>query len=110
MGISMNKLKRMLAILAVVVIVGLYLVTLFCAIFVKQVTGTMFLASLVATVMVPLLLYLVFWLCSMFQSRENTKRGDWDKKTRKGFDEAAAFNKKEKKRNEDRKQDGDTSI
>ncbi len=106
----MKQFKRLLAILAVVVILGLYLVTLFCAIFVKQVKGTMFLASLVATVMVPLLLYIVFWLCSIFQSRANTKRLNWDEKTRKGFAEAAVFNQREKRSDEDRKQDGNTSI
>lgn len=91
----MKQFKRILAILAVIIIVGLYIVTFICAIFVKRFSNQMFLACIVATVMVPLLLYLLFWLYDMLQSR-NDGEVDWEEKTRKGFAAAAAFNKGKK--------------
>ena len=91
----MKQFKRILAILAVVIIAGLYIATLVCAIFVKRFSNQMFLACIVATVMVPLLLYLLFWLYDMLQSR-NGREVDWEEKTRKGFAAAAAFNQGKK--------------
>lgn len=86
----MKQWKRILAILAVVLILGLYLVTLVCAIFVKRLSNQMFLFSIVATVLVPLVLYLLFWLYDLLQSRKDTA-GEWEVRTRKGFAAAAAF-------------------
>ncbi len=91
----MKQFKRILAILAVVIIVGLYLATLVCAIFVKRLSGQMFLACSVATVMVPLVLYLLFWLYDLLQSGTDNEAG-WEEKTRKGFADAAAFNQGKK--------------
>ncbi|MDE6851990.1 MAG: hypothetical protein K2J67_05815 [Lachnospiraceae bacterium] len=96
----MKRCKQILAILAVVIIAGLYLATLVCAIFVKQLSGQMFLASIVATVMVPLVLYLLFWLYDLLQSR-NGSEIDWEEKNRKGFAAAAAFNQGKKIAGED---------
>lgn len=87
----MKQFKRILAILAVIIIAGLYIATLVCAIFVKRFSNQMFLACIVATVMVPLLLYLIFWLYDLFHSRSD-HREDWEEKTRKGFAAANAFN------------------
>lgn len=86
----MKQWKRILAILAVVLIIGLYLATLVCAIFVKRLSNQMFLFSIVATVLVPLVLYLLFWLYNLLQSRKNPA-GEWEEKTRKGFAAATAF-------------------
>lgn len=91
----MKQFKRILAILAVIIIAGLYIATLVCAIFVKRFSNQMFLACIVATVMVPLLLYLLFWLYDLFHSRSD-HREDWEEKTRKGFAAAAAFNQGKK--------------
>lgn len=92
----MKQFKRILAILAVIIIVGLYIATLICAIFVKRFSNQMFLTCIVATVMVPLLLYLLFWLYDLFHSRNTDHREDWEEKTRKGFAAAAAFNQRKK--------------
>lgn len=86
----MKQWKRILAILAVVIIIGLYLVTLVCAIFVKRLSNQMFMLSIVASVLVPLVLYLLFWLYDLLQSRKNPV-GEWEERTRKGFAAAAAF-------------------
>lgn len=86
----MKQWKRILAILAVVVIAGLYLATMLCAVFVRRLRGQMFLLCIVATVLVPLVLYLLFWLYDLLQSRKDTA-GEWEEKTRKGFAAAAAF-------------------
>lgn len=91
----MKQFKRILAILAVVIIAGLYIATLVCAIFVKRFSNQMFLTCIVATVMVPLLLYLIFWLYDLFHARTD-HREDWEEKTRKGFAAAAAFNRGKK--------------
>lgn len=95
MRIDMKQFKRILAILAVVIIAGLYIATLVCAIFVKRFSGQMFLACIVATVMVPLLLYLLFWLYDLLQSR-NGREENREEKNRKGFAAAAAFNQGKK--------------
>lgn len=55
----MKKLKRILAMLGVVLLVGLYLATAVSAIFVTPATKNLFLASLTATVMIPILLYVM---------------------------------------------------
>lgn len=107
----MKQFKRILAILAVIMIAGLYIATLVCAIFVKRFSSQMFLACIVATVMLPLILYLLFWLYDMLQSR-NDGGVDWEEKTRKGFAAAAAFNQGKKIGTEDegKKSDGNTSV
>lgn len=92
----MKQFKRILAILAVVIIAGLYIATLVCAIFVKRFSNQMFLTCIVATVMVPLLLYLIFWLYDLFHSRNTDHREDREEKTRRGFADAAAFNQGKK--------------
>ncbi len=86
----MKQWKRILAILAVVLILGFYLATLVCAIFVKHLGTQMLLLSIVATVLIPLVLYLLFWLYDLLQSRKNPA-GEWEERTRKGFAAAAAF-------------------
>lgn len=106
----MKRLKQILAIIGIVVIAGLYIVTFICAIFVRQISGTLFLGSVVATLMIPLLLYLVFWLCHLFQPKERPEKISMEEKTRKGFAEAAAFNKREKKSDEDMEKDGNTGL
>lgn len=92
----MKQFKRVLAILAVIIIAGLYIATLVCAIFVKRFSNQMFLGCIVATVMVPLLLYLLFWLYDLFYSRTTDHKEDLEEKTRKGFAAATAFNQGKK--------------
>jgi dolichyl-phosphate-mannose--protein O-mannosyl transferase len=53
----MKKIKQILAILGVVLLVGLYLVTLLCAILDRSETMGMFKASVFATVVIPVLIW-----------------------------------------------------
>lgn len=57
----MKNIKRILAIIAIVIILGLYVTTLTLAILGKNYED-MFTASLVATVIVPSMFYIIVWL------------------------------------------------
>lgn len=92
----MKVFKKIMAILAVLVIIALYAAVIFCAIFIKQVGNEVFLAFIVAAVSVPLLAYLVFWLYRLFRPKPSTEEESWEVKTKKGFQEAAVFNRGEK--------------
>lgn len=89
----MKRIKRILAIAGVVLILGMYLVTFLSAIFVKSITGTMFLTSVIVTLMVPLLIYVFQIIYRMFGFQEPVE--DINEKNRKGFEEAAQINKKQ---------------
>lgn len=62
----MKKVKRVLAILGVILILGMYALTFFSAIFMKKLTGTFFLTSVVVTLMVPLMLYVLQLIYKIF--------------------------------------------
>lgn len=53
----MKKVKRILAIIGVILLVGLYLSTLILAIFGNANTMNLFIASIVATVIIPVLIW-----------------------------------------------------
>lgn len=53
----MKKAKRILAIIGVILLIGLYLSTLFCALFVKENLMTFLMASIYATFVIPVLLW-----------------------------------------------------
>ena len=59
-----KKFRRILALCGVILIVGLYVVTLVLAIVVNssELTRMMFRAALVSTVMIPVFLYVILWL------------------------------------------------
>ena len=96
----MKYLKRILAVLAVIIIAGLYLATFLCAIYVKQVSSQLFMACIVASVLVPFLMYLIYWLYDMFHAPEDTEKEMQDDTNKKGFAQAAAYNRS-RKQNED---------
>lgn len=54
--------KQIVAILGIVLLVLLYLVTLFAAIFDTSATGTLFAMCLFATIAVPLLIWVYTWM------------------------------------------------
>lgn len=58
----MDKIKRVLAIIGVLILIGLYGTTLVSAVLVTPATKKFFEASLLATVMIPILLYVYVWL------------------------------------------------
>ena len=69
----MKKLKRILAMLGVVLLVGLYLATAVSAILVTPATKDLFFASLIATLMIPILLYVLILIGGLLgKGRDNT--------------------------------------
>ena len=74
----MNKLKRAAALLVVVLLAGLVVFTLYCA-----VTGSAyFLASLVATLVLPVLLYAYLFIYRLMKG--NTGQNDGGKEESSG--------------------------
>lgn len=57
-----QKIKRILALLAVIVIALLYLTTLVLSFFQSEQAGELLAISIVATVVIPVLLYIYLWL------------------------------------------------
>lgn len=73
----MQKSKRILAITGIVILVGLYVVSLISAIFATEASATLFKVSIFCTIVVPLLLYVYMMLCRVFRPKDN---GDNQKK------------------------------
>lgn len=67
----MKKFKRVLALIGVVILVGLYLSTLFCAIFATENMMNMLMASIYASVIIPLLIWIYSFICSKFKKDED---------------------------------------
>lgn len=88
----MRVLKKLMAILAVLVMVALYVAVVLCAIYINKVGNKVFLAVFVAALLVPLLIYLVFWLCNLFRPEQSLEEASREAK-KKGFQEAAAFSR-----------------
>ena len=65
----MKKAKRILAIVGIIVLVGLYLTTLACAIFAKENVMNLLMASVYATVVIPVLI----WAYSLIYKLMNKK-------------------------------------
>ena len=63
----MKNLKRILAIIGIIVIVGLYVITLILAVTNSESTQRLFIASIVATVVVPCLLYIFNWVYGLLK-------------------------------------------
>ncbi|WP_312493542.1 hypothetical protein [Anaerosporobacter sp.] len=73
----MQKSKRILAITGIIILVGLYVVSLISAIFATEASATLFKVSIFCTIVVPLLLYVYMMLCRVFRPKDN---GDNQKK------------------------------
>lgn len=67
----MKKLKKIMAITGVVVIAILYLATIISACIVTPATKGLFLGSLVATVIVPVIMYIFQMLCRVFMKEDS---------------------------------------
>ena len=66
----MKNIKRVLAIVAIVIILGLYITTLTLAILGKEYEDV-FTASLVATVVIPTMFYVIVWLRKVLSDHVN---------------------------------------
>ena len=69
---DMKKIKRILALLGVAVLIGLYLSTLFCALSASENFMNMLMASVYATVIIPVLLWAYSFIYRL------VKKGDDD--------------------------------
>lgn len=82
-----QKLKQIIAIIGIVVLVGMYVVTLIAAIFDNPKTMTFLQISVILTVMVPIILYLFLYML----------RGGEDDVATKALKEAEKDKEKNKK-------------
>ncbi|MBR3470927.1 MAG: hypothetical protein IKH28_14755 [Lachnospiraceae bacterium] len=82
-----NKMtaKRIAAILGIVLLFGLYIVTLIVAIVDRGSSGKLFMACLIATVAVPLLLWIYIWMYGVMTNKHTIASFD----VRKSKDVAA---------------------
>ena len=62
------KLKRILAIIGIVILAGLYITTLMFAIFGNENTFNWFLASIITTMVVPVLIWVYTWIYNRLRS------------------------------------------
>ncbi|MBQ6697309.1 MAG: hypothetical protein IJN16_11445 [Lachnospiraceae bacterium] len=69
--------KQIVALIGVFLLVALYLVTLFVAIFNPDGSGRMFQACLVATVAVPVLLWIYIWMYGKLTNRHTIADPDY---------------------------------
>lgn len=70
---KMKKVKQILAILGIIVLLGLYGMTIFCAIFDNTDTMVYLKASIVATVMVPSLLWIYIFIYKLLNKDRDDK-------------------------------------
>lgn len=68
-----RKMKRILALLAVIIIVLLYLSTLVLSFMQSEQSGDLLMASIIATVVIPVLLYIYLWLFRLFKGDDEEK-------------------------------------
>lgn len=68
-----QKMKRILALLAVAVIVLLYLATLLLSFLQSEQAGELLMIAIVATVVIPVLLYIYLWLFRLFTKDDDSK-------------------------------------
>ena len=76
----MKKLKRILAWIAVVILLGFYLTTFIMAFFVTPKAVQMFKTSIIATIMIPILLYVILFLYRLIHSEEDEKKEEKEQK------------------------------
>ncbi len=63
----MKKLKQIAALVTIVVIVLLYLTTLVLALMNNSYTQKFFTASLFASIFIPVIIYLMFWIAGVLK-------------------------------------------
>lgn len=72
-----KKVKQILAIIGIVIIVGLYITTFILAITGDENTHDLFIASIFATVVIPVMIYVIQWLYKLIKGQaEETRTKD----------------------------------
>jgi hypothetical protein len=74
----MKKIKQMLAVLGIILLVGLYVATLLCAIFDRTETMSMFRAAVYATVIIPVLLWAYIMIYRLVTGHDNHDEDESD--------------------------------
>ena len=72
----MKKTKRILALIGVILLVGMYLSTLIFALIKNENASNMLMASIVCTVIVPVLLYAYTLMYRVLKDRNETQKKD----------------------------------
>jgi uncharacterized BrkB/YihY/UPF0761 family membrane protein len=72
----MKKTKRILALIGVILLVGMYLSTLIFALMKNENASNMLMASIVCTVIVPVLLYAYTLMYRVLKDRNETQKKD----------------------------------
>lgn len=69
----MNK-KRILAIIGIVILLGLYVTTFISAFFVTEASAALFKTSVFCTIAIPLLLYAYLLVCRVFRKKNDKEQ------------------------------------
>lgn len=66
-----QKLRRILALLTVILILLFYLAVFVLSLFHNEQSGELLMIALVATVVIPVLVYIYLWLFRIFRKKED---------------------------------------
>ena len=72
----MKSMKRILAVIALILIAAMYVVTLILAFCSSEAAGRWFIASLACTFLVPALLYIYLWIYKLVTRDHESKSDD----------------------------------
>lgn len=71
----MKKVKQILALLGAIILVGLYVATLFCALSANENFMNLLMASIYATVIVPVLIWAYSFIYKLLKKDSNSEKG-----------------------------------
>lgn len=66
-----QKLRRILALLTVILILLFYLAVFVLSLFHNEQSGELLMIALVATIVIPVLIYIYLWLFRIFRKKED---------------------------------------
>ncbi|MBP3339937.1 MAG: hypothetical protein J6L69_11100 [Lachnospiraceae bacterium] len=69
----MKNIKRILAIITIIILVALYIITLVAAIIGSEASNTLFIASLITSVLFPIMLFVFFATADFLKSYAEKK-------------------------------------
>lgn len=72
----MKKVKRILAIIGVILLIGLYLSTLFCALFAKENLMSLLMASIYATFVIPVLIWAYTFIYKLVKKNDEDEKNE----------------------------------
>ncbi len=77
----MKTVKRIMAIIAAVILVGLYVTTLIFAITDNPAKMLMFIASIVASVVIPVMIWVIIWIANLLRKKREESDAQYKKAT-----------------------------